>query len=271
MLPGKNSAAASAIQPVPGRVPQRSLTGCIGKSPGTLELFFGSISQQVPERGPGVGFPWIPCRTRAGPGAPGELKVFAEISGSLFLDRVGAPFAALVGGCPVVVLAVETDPEVRAAGIAGVGPAGRPGDGPVATAGVAVKSHRKGRGRRDILLKKQKGINLAVDPLVMGPQYALTRALRSATEPTEGVSTALSQARPLCQPLVDTKNHQKPSSVDRTSPPQSHWTFRRFRTVAAWICSPGFTSNCSGLNSFKPNVPTRKELPFVSVTNSRGA
>ena len=106
-----------------------------------------------------------------------------------------------------MVLAVETDPEVRSAGIAGVGPAGWPGGGPIATAGVAVVGHRKSCGRRGIL-KKQKGINLAVDPLVMGPQYALTRALRSATEPTEAVSTALPQARPLCQPLVDTENHQ---------------------------------------------------------------
>lgn len=54
--------------------------------------------------------------------------------------------------------------------------------------------------------KKEKGIDLSDDPpLVMRPQDALTRALRSATEPTERASIAPSRARSLCQPLMDTE------------------------------------------------------------------
>lgn len=135
-------------------------------------------------------------------GAASELEILAKVRRGLFGYGVGPAFPALVGSRSIEVLAVQTHPQICVTAIAAVSAPGLTRGGPVATARVTMGGHGE---IAESLGKKKKGINLAVDPLVMGPQDALTRTLRSATEPTEEVSTAPSRARSLCQPLVDTK------------------------------------------------------------------
>ncbi len=237
-----SSASASAIPLGYLRVPVRKCEEFCGRGFWPHRALF--LAEKVSQGGPGGGFPRI--SRGAGPGAACELKILAEVCGGLVLNRIGPAFAALIRGGPVVVLAVEADPEIRPAGGAGVVSTGRPGGGPIATAGVAVGGHGIRGGRRTVV-KNQKGINLAVDPLVMGPQYALTQALRSATEPTEVVSTAPSRARPLCQPLVDTENH--PTVVP--------CRFHRF-LMEKFPWNPVFRSKTSRLSNHPTQVTDEK-------------
>jgi len=77
--------------------------------------------------------------------SPGEIEIFAKISGGLFQDRVGPTFAALMGGAGIIIDAVEADAHIGIATMAGVASSWEHGQSPFPSAFVAMSgcSHCK--------------------------------------------------------------------------------------------------------------------------------
>ena len=100
-----------------------------------------SIAKQLLQPRPGVFFP--PIGPLAGPHSFGQVEVLAIVGHVLLLDEVGAAFPALFSHCPVVVNAIETDLQIRAALGAGFEAAGTSREFVFASAVMAMPGHAK--------------------------------------------------------------------------------------------------------------------------------
>lgn len=75
------------------------------------------------------------------PNAPGKFEILAEIRHVLFLHRVSAAFAALMGDAGVVVNTIQAYLQVRAATMARFRPTGLRAECPFPAASMAMASH----------------------------------------------------------------------------------------------------------------------------------